>query len=235
MAVEGGPRELLRIVVAWFTVYVAGSLAATIVIMASGHSGSQIRDIPVWVLGMNVLAMWTVYLLAFPRLLPFEAEPPSRAWRGWFSPRDVVVGVPAGVLGQLVLVNLVNWPLSRFFPDTFSFDAVSKRAEDIVSTAPGAWIIVLVAIVVIGAPIVEEIVYRGSIQTGVVRVIGAPTGIVITAALFAAIHLAPVEFPGLFVFALLLGVLRQWSGTLGMPIVTHMAFNATGLLLVSLT
>lgn len=235
MPAEREPRELLRIVVAWFTVYVAGSLAATIVITASGHSGSQIRDIPVWVLGMNVLAMWTVYMVAFPRLLPFEAEPPSRTYRSWFTPRDLVVGVPAGVLGQLVLVNLVNWPLSRFFPDTFSFDEVSKRAEDIVSTAPGAWVIVLVLIVVVGAPIVEEIVYRGSIQTSLGRALGVPASVLITAALFAAIHLAPVEFPGLFVFALLLGVLRQWTGTLGTPIITHMAFNATGLVLVTLT
>jgi membrane protease YdiL (CAAX protease family) len=130
-------------------------------------------------------------------------------------------------------VNIVNWPLSRLFPDTFSFDEVSKRAEDISSTAPGMWMVLLVVVVVIGAPVVEEIVYRGSLQTALVSTAGKWGGIVITAALFAAIHLAPVEFPGLFVFALLLGIVRQRSGTLGAAIVTHLAFNATGLLLVS--
>jgi membrane protease YdiL (CAAX protease family) len=51
---------------------------------------------------------------------------------------------------------------------------------------------------------------------------------------FGAVHLQPVEFPGLFAFALLLGYVYRRTGRLGMCITTHMAFNACGLLLVSL-
>jgi hypothetical protein len=178
--------------------------------------------------------MWAVYVLALPKLLPFEDVPPVVAFRRWFSARDVVIGVPLGIFGQLVLVNLINWPLSQFFPETFSFDDVSRRAEDIVATAPGLWILVLIVIVAVGAPIVEEIVYRGCLQTNLISAAGRNVGLVLAAAIFAAIHLAPVEFPGLFVFALLLGIAREKTGTLGLPIVTHFAFNATGLLLVSL-
>ena len=226
--------SLLRVVCLWFGVYVAGAIASTVALFASGKSADSISDLPVWAVGVSVAAMWAVYMMAFPRLLPFEDDTSARTWRRWFTTRDVVIGVPAGILGQLVLVNLVNWPLSRFFPDTFSFDEVSQRAEDIANTAPGAWMILLVLIVVVGAPVVEEIVYRGSLHTNLVAAAGVTTGLVVTAALFAAVHLEPVELPGLFVFALLLGALRQWSGTLGMPIITHMAFNATGLTLVSL-
>jgi len=43
-----------------------------------------------------------------------------------------------------------------------------------------------------------------------------------------------VEFPGLFAFALVLGWARHSTGTIGTSIVTHMAFNATGLALVVL-
>ncbi len=224
----------VRVVLLWFSVYVAGSLAATVAIIITGHSGDSIAQIPVWVLGVNMTFMWAVYVLALPKLLPFEDAPLSSALRRWFSARDVIIGIPLGIFGQLVLVNLVNWPLSQFFPETFSFDEVSRRAEDIVATAPGLWVIVLILIVVVGAPIVEEIVYRGSLQTNLITAAGRPIGIVLAAAIFAAIHLAPVEFPGLFVFALLLGIAREKTGTLGLPIVTHFAFNATGLLLVSL-
>lgn len=224
----------LRVMLLWFTGYVAGSLASVVALFATGRAGSEVDQLPVWVIGVSVTAMWGVYVTVFPRLLPFDEQPPTQMYRSWFTARDLYVGVPAGVLGQLVLVNLVNWPLSRFFPDTFSFDDVSQRAEDLAATAPGAWVILLVAIVVVGAPVVEEIVYRGSLHTNLVRATGTAVGLVVTAALFAAVHLEPVEFPGLFVFALLLGGLRQWSGTLGLPIVTHMAFNATGLILVSL-
>ena len=227
-------RGTAQVLLLWFAAYVAASMASTIAVLLTGHGQSDIRDIPVWVLGANVAAMWTVYVIVVPRLLPFEDAPIQRVWKSWFSRRDIVIGIPAGVGGQLVLVNIVNWPLSRFFPDVFSFEDVSRRAEDIVATAPGAWILLLVVIVVVGAPIVEEIVYRGSMQTGLVKHAGTAVGVVLTAAIFAAVHLSPVEFPGLFVFALLLGVLRQRSGTLGAPIIAHMAFNATGLVLVSL-
>jgi membrane protease YdiL (CAAX protease family) len=46
--------------------------------------------------------------------------------------------------------------------------------------------------------------------------------------------LQPVEFPGLFVFGLVLGLCFQKTGRLGSAILAHAAFNATGLLLVSL-
>ena len=224
----------VRVVLLWFSVYVAGSIAATIAIIITGHSGDSIEKIPVWVLAINMSFMWAVYVLALPKLLPFEDGSLLSAFRRWFSARDVIIGIPLGIFGQLVLVNLVNWPLSQFFPETFSFDEVSRRAEDIVGTAPGLWVIVLILIVVVGAPIVEEIVYRGCLQTNLITSAGRSVGIVLAAAIFAAIHLAPVEFPGLFAFALLLGIAREKTGTLGLPIVTHFAFNATGLLLVSL-
>jgi len=223
-----------RVFFLWFAVYVAGSIAATFAIILTGHSGDTIEQIPMWVLAFNMTFMWAVYLVAFPRLLPFEDKSPIHTFRGWFSTRDVVIGVPLGIFGQLVLVNVVNWPLSQFFPDAFSFEEVSKRAKDIAATAPGAWMMLLVLVVVIGAPIVEEIVYRGCLHSNMVSVIGVNAGIVLTAVIFAAIHLSPVEFPGLFAFALLLGFARQKTGTLGLPIVTHFAFNATGLLFVSL-
>lgn len=227
-------RSVARVFLLWFSVYIGSSLASSIAILLTGHSGDDIATIPMWVLGVNMLFMWSVYLVALPRLLPFEERHPRHSIRSWFSARDVYVGLPLGIFGQLVLVNLVNWPLSQLFPDTFSFEEVSRRAEDIADTAPGAWAILLVLVVVIGAPLVEEIVYRGCLQTNLVSVAGQWWGVVITATIFAAIHLSPIEFPGLFVFALVLGIARQKTGTLGMPIMTHLAFNATGLILVSL-
>jgi membrane protease YdiL (CAAX protease family) len=120
------------------------------------------------------------------------------------------------------------------FPDAFSFEEVSKRASDLVDVAQGGWIILLGLVVIVGAPIVEEIVYRGVVQPGLVASWGRTVGIVTTAALFAAIHLQPVEFPGLFAFALVLGWARHSTARIGMSIITHMAFNATGLALVVL-
>jgi membrane protease YdiL (CAAX protease family) len=148
--------------------------------------------------------------------------------------RDVMVGVPLGIGSQLILVNAVTWPLSKLFPDAFSFDEVSKRASDLADNANGIWIAVLILVVVVGAPVVEEVVYRGIVQPGLVAAWGARAGMLFTAVLFAAIHFQPIEFPGLLAFALVLGWARQSTDRLGLPVITHTAFNATGLLLVFL-
>ena len=51
--------------------------------------------------------------------------------------------------------------------------------------------------------------------------------------MFALVHFRPIEYPGLFVFGLILGACALRTGRLGMPILAHVAFNATGLVLAS--
>lgn len=216
----------------WVLVYVGASFASLMVLTATGQPSGQ--DIPIWMLAMNVGAMWGVYLYFLPRFLPFSDKPIQRDFTSWFSMRDVWLGIPLGIGSQLILMNLVNWPLAQVFPDQFAPEKISQRAQDIASLAPGWWVLLLVLIVVIGAPLVEEIVYRGSLQTRLVQSFGSGVGILVTAVIFALIHLAPVEIPGLFVFALVLGIARHKTQTLGLPIVAHLAFNATGLSLVML-
>ncbi len=105
--------------------------------------------------------------------------------------------------------------------------------RDLYDQAHGGWLVGLVAIVVIGAPFVEELVYRGLLQGAVVRRVNDTVGVVAVAAFFALIHFRWVELPGLFVFGLILGICALRTGRLGMSILAHMAFNATGLMLVA--
>ena len=79
-----------------------------------------------------------------------------------------------------------------------------------------------------GAPLVEELVYRGLLQGAVTRRLGNPLGLVLVAALFAGVHFQPVSLPGLFVVGLVLGVCAVRTGRLGLGVITHLAFNATG-------
>ena len=56
-----------------------------------------------------------------------------------FRPIDVV-GVPIGVLSQLVLVPLVYLPLRRLWPDTFSEDRLSRTPRSSsTGRAAGRW------------------------------------------------------------------------------------------------
>jgi membrane protease YdiL (CAAX protease family) len=105
----------------------------------------------------------------------------------------------------------------------------------LVDAAQGAWFIVLFVVVVVGAPFVEELVYRGFIQGGLQARIGSTWALLISAAWFTVVHLEPIEFPGLFAFAIVLGLCYRSTQRLGLSVVTHLAFNATGLLLVALS
>lgn len=205
------------------------NIATSLVVVVAGYSDPDAGPTPTWVFALAATAMWWVYLVVVRRHVTDLGAPGVAAGVGLrFAPADAW-GVPLGVASQLVLVNLVNWPLSRLFPDAFDSDKVSERARELADSATGAWVVVLALIVVMGAPLVEEIVYRGMVQAGLEPQWGPRASLVFTAILFAAVHLVPVEFPGLLTFALVLGWARLRSGRLGLPIVTHMAFNATGL------
>lgn len=216
----------------WFLALFVGTAISGAVISLTGHMNSTVDEVPMWVTGVSVASMWASMLVVLHRTRPETPHINGDALQ-WFRIVDLA-GVPLGFLCQFVLVTAVTWPLQKLWPDSFSSDEVSKRATDLTNTAPGAWKLLLVLIVVVGAPIVEEIVYRQVVQQDLVKRWGRTVGIVATAAVFAAVHMQLVEFAGLFAFALVLGVTRQRTGRLGTSIVTHMAFNAAGLLMVIL-
>ncbi|HEX7135139.1 MAG TPA: type II CAAX endopeptidase family protein [Iamia sp.] len=158
---------------------------------------------------------------------------------------DVPVGAAAGVLGQLVLVPLVSWPWAALLGT--SSDELEEPACRLAEKADGSslGIVLLFLITVIGAPIVEELFFRGFVQRAAVaaftrnlplddneaarlaRRVGVASGLVLTAALFGLTHFQVLQAPALIAFGLVLGILAHRSGRLGSSIIAHMAFNAT--------
>lgn len=149
-----------------------------------------------------------------------------------FAPIDLL-GVPIGVACQLVLLRLVYWPLRAIWPATFDENRVEQSARDLFDRATGPWMIGLVLMVVVGAPLVEELVYRGLLQGSMARRMSGWLAVVAVAAWFALIHFRPVEYPGLFAFGLVLGAAALLTRRLGMGVLAHCAFNATALIWVA--
>jgi uncharacterized protein len=222
----------------WLITWIAGNIIGASVIAAAGYKSAT--DAPVWVTMVLAVGLWAPMLAGMWVLA--ERSGRHRLARHRFTdeyglrfkPIDLV-GVPVGVLSQLVLLRLVYWPLERGWPQTFSRSRVERNARDLYDRAHGGWLVGLVVIVVIGAPFVEELMYRGLLQGAAVRRLNEAVAVVVVAAFFALIHFRWVEFPGLFLFGLVLGVCALRTGRLGMSIAAHMAFNATGLLLVART
>lgn len=235
-SVENKPkRSLLSILLLWVGCYLTAVLLSVAVGSMSGTSGKAASDSPTtWVLALSALGLW----LPFVFMLRWVARRAGIDFRQYFGMSFATtdwLGIPLGIFCQVVLMNVVNWPLNKWFPDTFNSQRIETRARDMVDAAHGAWFIVLFVVVVVGAPLVEELVYRGFIQGGLQSQIGSIWALIISAAWFTVVHLEPIEFPGLFAFAIVLGLCYRRTQRVGLSMVTHLAFNATGLLLVALS
>jgi membrane protease YdiL (CAAX protease family) len=215
----------------WLMAWLAGNLIGSAVIAAAGYETAE--KAPVWVTMASAIVLWAPMLAGLWALSNRFGHHRFAADYGLRFRVIDLVGVPVGVLAQLVVVRLVYWPLERGWPQTFSRSRVERNARDLYDRAHGGWLVGLVAIVVIGAPFVEELVYRGLLQGAVVRRVNDAVAVVAVAAFFALIHFRWVEYPGLFVFGLILGVCALRTRRLGMGILAHVAFNATGLMLVA--
>lgn len=84
----------------------------------------------------------------------------------------------------------------------------------------------------IAAPMTEEILFRGLLYGALRRWLSARWTIILTAVVFATVHLQLIYFPPLFGFGLVLGWARHKSGALALPFVIHFLNNAIALLAV---
>jgi hypothetical protein len=210
---------------------VIGSIVVTPLLVAA--LGAELgEDLSIPQLLVVAVGAWAVFLVALlTASRRFGTGRLVGDYAARFRPIDLV-GVPVGVLTQLALIPLLYRPLQALWPDTFSSERLEQRAQDLADRATGFSAALLVLIVVVGAPVVEELVYRGLLQRSLTSVVNAGPALVIIAMWFSLIHLSPVEYPGLFLAGLVFGAGVVLTGRIGPAIVTHAAFNATGIILV---
>ncbi len=228
------PISIRDAAIAYLGAWLVGNVAAGAVLSASGED-SVAQAGPTWLVGISV-AQWLPFLIALWVLgRRVGAGKPSADYGLSFRPIDLI-GIPIGIATQVLLVPLLYVPLESIWPDTFGSDQIEKRARDLWDGASGGGVVLLVALIVVGAPLVEELVYRGLLQGAVGRRLHQWHGwlaVVLVAALFSLVHFSPVEYPGLFLVGLVLGACALRSGRLGMGVLAHAAFNAAGLVLVA--
>ena len=138
--------------------------------------------------------------------------------------RDIPIGLAVGAAAQIVAIPLLYLALSPLIdPDDLSGPArmLTDRANDPLGIA------LLVLIVLIGAPLVEEIFFRG-VLFATLRDRCAPWIMVaVTSLIFMAFHAGQwLQYPGLLLFGVLAGLMYYKTGRLGAAIWTHVGFNA---------
>ena len=87
--------------------------------------------------------------------------------------------------------------------------------------------------VVIMAPIVEELIFRGVIMHGLMKNYSKLTAVIVSALMFALFHLNPWQFPATFILGILLGILMVRTRNIWLCIAGHAINN--GLVMVSIS
>lgn len=157
--------------------------------------------------------------------------------------------IPAAAVTGLVAMVVV-WPIvsgtslvSSSVARAITGGPVDVIAHDtlkqLVESPMGVWLAVMAILVVFVAPLLEEVLYRGILQRTLMSLdLGRWTAIIITSAVFVAMHLGAAQWhalPSLFVLSLGFGWAYERTGRLAAPITMHVLFNALNLALAWLT
>lgn len=113
-----------------------------------------------------------------------------------------------------------------------------ETLQTIIDHRGDAFVLVLIGVAVVGAPVVEEVIFRGGVQSAALRLFGSPLpAIVVTSVLFTLVHLSVLPagawhaLATLFVLSLALGIAFERTKRLGTAIAMHAAFNALNIVL----
>ena len=208
--------------IAW-AVGFAASFPAVIGLKAGASLGPGRTFLAVVLQNVGIVAaLWLISVLkgqhSIVRDFGFPAAP---------SLRPTVVGVWVGAgVGGSVVVNLLLWPIERI-------GHLQETTQDVARTvthARGLALVLLFVAIVLVAPIVEELLFRGVLLRSLQRRFSTPVAVFLSALAFGAAHIpgggqAYALVPGLVLLGLVSGVLAARSGDLTRSICLHVGFN----------
>lgn len=182
---------------------------------------------------LAALPFWLAIAVAFrwvtnrTRVEPFE----DGRVKGRGLVIDVVGGAALGAVAQALVLPVLYLPINKLFGVNPS--DVERPARLLIERSTGAvGVIALVVATCVAAPCFEELLYRG-ILLPAWRMQGTARAVLGSSAVFAAMHLQLIQFPGLFLFGTLAAVLAVKRGLVA-SIAAHVGFNLTTLLLLGL-
>ena len=197
-----------------FTSAVAASVAAGI----SGEIEGLVVLLPSQVAFWTVL-VGTVVIARRRRTLGGRSD-----WSAMrFNWIDVPIGVFTGVATQLLLVPAIYLP----FRGLIDLDRLSDHAEDLLDGVQGAGLLAMAIALVVVAPIVEELFFRGLLLEAMRRRWSAASAVVGSSVFFGATHFQPLQFPALTLAGAVFALAALRAQRLGPAVTIHAGFNAT--------
>jgi membrane protease YdiL (CAAX protease family) len=214
---------------AWALMFVAIYIAVVVgVILALGLPGiieftleSLLLVLLTSVTAAAILALY-LHLVRRNHLTPgdlgFQRPTPRLFHLLWQIPATIIICalMQALSLGLLTLTGI----------DTTSAGATDDPLTDIAGL-PAFFAVISVLVVAVLTPLWEEVLFRGAFLDGLSQRFRPTVAIILSAALFAAIHIVPLSFAYLFTLGISLALLRRFHQNLWAPILLHAANNAS--------
>lgn len=211
----------VRDVVYVFLAGLAGSAAVTVVVIALGLD--PLAPVPFSLIFVGQFAGSFAVVMALSRIrgsgsLAADVGLVLRGSDWW--------GVPAGMALQIAIALVTSPLIYLIYGDDPPEQAVADVAAGSKSVAEQLLIALSVAVL---APIIEEIIFRGMLLNVLRKHWGAWLSIVVSAAVFASVHLldpgAIAVVPGLFLLGLVLGWAALRRGDLSLAAALHSGIN----------
>jgi uncharacterized protein len=217
---------------------VVGAIFGELAGVIAGESGSQLTAIakstqpPEWYVLSTLFGLWVGYV-GSPWLASRTAGTKHflRDIGLRLRPIDLLGGVVIGVASQFA-IDLLYAPFQHSIHD---YDAPTQK---IFGTSHGGGLALVVLGTVVLAPFAEEMIFRGLLLKGLVRLgapetmgpsarrnVGVAIAVVLDGLLFGLAHGELVQLAGLALFGMVLAAISYRTGRLGMNMVAHASFN----------
>lgn len=202
-----------------------------------GGSGSEAVDITGAALFFAVLVQQSLQF-AWPVIVSkWKGLGLASDWLFKFDwKRDPIYGVGLAI-AAVVSSTAVSAAVSAAVG--LSADENASNTSIISDNQGSPWLIGIILLIVIGAPLSEELLFRGLLQRALERDLGIYVAVIGSAALFTIPHAQPgatsgesaVLLASLFTVGLVWGAAAAYFKRLGPTVLSHVLFNAFGVLM----
>lgn len=225
--VSGNRWGLNEAIIGFAVGILLSALAAGVAESITGERPSSSAPLPLAVTAADLAGLWVCLVGAAVVTSRLRGTGSLARDFGWGAGRwwDVPVGAAIGVACQYGLVPLLYLPFERV--DRHLVRQLGQPVQRDTGGVHGVGSIgILVLLLAVGAPMVEELFFRGLLLRSLLGRTPTPIALVGSAVLFALAHFEAAQFLGLAAFGVVLALLAWRTGRLAPGIGAHAAFNA---------
>lgn len=214
-----------RVVLGWFAgAYLSGYLVGFLIVALTG---AALMVQPVAGLASGVIAL--ALIQAWGRNDNDNAPLSSVLGLTSANPGHLpakVLWLTLGVIPALAVCAAATWAFEVINQTLIGAPPETQSSiKQLLSSGDDLALVMLAVSAVIIAPLVEEIIFRGFLYRNLRDGVGKGLAIVISGVIFSAVHMHPTLFLPLAGLGIGLALLYEWTGSLWVPILAHMAFN----------